>query len=114
MRRVLVVDDEPGMRLAIKEALTRKGYEVGLAANGIALEKRAFHPHLTLARLKGPLSRPPDWGKIRAGLPSSWPAWPVGEVRIIESTLTPSGPEYKTLAHCPLKPESAVEIGGDG
>jgi two-component system response regulator FlrC len=34
MRRVLVVDDEPGMRLAIQEALTRKGYEVGLAANG--------------------------------------------------------------------------------
>ena len=47
-------------------------------------------------------------------LAASWPAWPVGEVRIIESTLTPSGPEYKTLAHCPLKPESAVEIGGDG
>ena len=34
MRRVLVVDDEPGMRLAIKEALIRKGYEVGLAASG--------------------------------------------------------------------------------
>ncbi|CAG1065536.1 Regulatory protein AtoC [uncultured bacterium] len=34
MRRVLVVDDEPGMRLAIKEALTRRGYEVGLASNG--------------------------------------------------------------------------------
>jgi len=34
MRRVLVVDDEPNMRLAIKEALTRKGYEVALAADG--------------------------------------------------------------------------------
>jgi DNA-binding NtrC family response regulator len=34
MRRVLFVDDEPGMRLAIKEALTRKGYEVEVASNG--------------------------------------------------------------------------------
>ncbi|MCC6501726.1 MAG: sigma-54-dependent Fis family transcriptional regulator [Deltaproteobacteria bacterium] len=34
MRRVLIVDDEPAMRLAVQEALTRKGYEVGLASNG--------------------------------------------------------------------------------
>ena len=34
MRRVLVVDDEPAMRLAIQEALARKGYEAGLASDG--------------------------------------------------------------------------------
>ena len=88
--------------------------EKGLISANFGRADKPFKAHLTLARLKGPLSRPPDWEKIRGGLPSSWPAWPVGEVRIIESTLTPSGPEYKTLAHCPLKPESAVEIGGDG
>ena len=40
MKRVLVVDDEAGMRLAIKEALLRKGYESVLAENGMeALEE---------------------------------------------------------------------------
>ena len=34
MRRVLVVDDEPAMRLAVQEALTRKGCEVSVASNG--------------------------------------------------------------------------------
>lgn len=34
MKRVLVVDDEADMRLAIKEALSRKGYESVLAGNG--------------------------------------------------------------------------------
>lgn len=34
MKKVLVVDDEPAMRLAIEEALTRKGYEVLLAEDG--------------------------------------------------------------------------------
>ncbi|OGP22233.1 MAG: hypothetical protein A2054_02555 [Deltaproteobacteria bacterium GWA2_55_10] len=34
MKKVLVVDDEPAMRLAIEEALTRKGYGVVLAEDG--------------------------------------------------------------------------------
>ncbi|WKZ31873.1 MAG: sigma-54 dependent transcriptional regulator [Thermodesulfobacteriota bacterium] len=34
MKRVLVVDDEAGMRIAINEALCRKGYEVELAEDG--------------------------------------------------------------------------------
>ncbi|MEK6758463.1 MAG: sigma-54 dependent transcriptional regulator [Deltaproteobacteria bacterium] len=40
MRKILVVDDEPEMRFALKEALTRKGYSVELANDGAdALEK---------------------------------------------------------------------------
>lgn len=40
MRKILVVDDEEEMRLALKEALTRKGYSVELASDGAqALEK---------------------------------------------------------------------------
>lgn len=34
MKKILVADDEAGMRLAIREALTRKGYEVELAVDG--------------------------------------------------------------------------------
>lgn len=34
MRKILVVDDEPEMRFALKEALTRKGYSVELANDG--------------------------------------------------------------------------------
>jgi len=46
MRRVLVVDDEPAMRLAVSEALTRKGCEVSAASNGrealAAMSKTGF------------------------------------------------------------------------
>jgi DNA-binding NtrC family response regulator len=40
LRSILVVDDEPGMRAALSEALTRSGYSVLTATDGIeALEK---------------------------------------------------------------------------
>ena len=44
-RPILVVDDEPGMRNALFEALTRQGHAVDLAENGFeAVEKFKTHP----------------------------------------------------------------------
>lgn len=37
-KRVLVVDDEPGIRKALTRLFTAHGYEVRVAANGIAAE----------------------------------------------------------------------------
>jgi 2'-5' RNA ligase len=62
---------------------------------------RAFHPHITLARVPGP--QPP---KIAAWMQkhASWEFgdWPVREIQLIQSVLTPKGPVYETLARSEL------------
>jgi len=57
-RSVLVVDDEPSMRLALTESLRRNGYAVDQAANGQeAIERIATSkPWLVLTDLKMPRS----------------------------------------------------------
>ncbi|MBI5453124.1 MAG: response regulator, partial [Deltaproteobacteria bacterium] len=40
MGSILVVDDEAGMRIAIKEALSRKGHSVDLAEDGVEAIKK--------------------------------------------------------------------------
>lgn len=89
--------------------------ESAVAEAGFGRADKPFKAHLTLARMKRPPARPPDWERIRSVLPSGWPEWRVTRVEIIKSTLTPSGPIYETLARCPLEGE-AGEItveGGD-
>ncbi|MGV1099442.1 sigma-54-dependent transcriptional regulator [Thiovibrio sp. JS02] len=55
-RRILVVDDEQNMRIALFEALTRNGHEVAVAENGrMALEMIAKNrPDLVVADIKMP------------------------------------------------------------
>ena len=55
-RPILVVDDEPGMRTALFEALTRQGHAVDLAENGAeALEKfRAENFDLVITDVRMP------------------------------------------------------------
>lgn len=65
-------------------------------------EDRPFHPHLTLARVPGP--QPPkiaDWMERHAGW--NFGPWPVHEMALIQSVLTPNGPVYETLAMAELK-----------
>ncbi|HEY0779605.1 MAG TPA: sigma-54 dependent transcriptional regulator [Gemmatirosa sp.] len=53
-RRILVVDDEPGIRTALGQLLEYEGYEVRTAptaADGIA-EYERFHPHLVFLDIK--------------------------------------------------------------
>src|SRR5579872_7613830 len=53
-RRVLVVDDEPGIRAALGQLLEYEGYEVRTAVNatdGIALVV-SWHPHLVFLDVK--------------------------------------------------------------
>jgi 2'-5' RNA ligase len=70
---------------------------------GFGKADKPFRPHLTLARVRRKLDRPPDWEAIYKIMPASWPQWPVSEVLIIKSTLTLNGPIYETLARCPLQ-----------
>jgi CheY-like chemotaxis protein len=59
--KVLVVDDEPLVRLSLRRALEKRGHEVGECEDGqSALEKwDVFHPHLVfldvlMPRMSGP------------------------------------------------------------
>jgi 2'-5' RNA ligase len=74
--------------------------EAALVARGIPEEGRAFHPHVTLARARGP--------RGVGGLGSALGAGPVfGEVRVatlhlMRSELDPRGARYSILAEAPL------------
>ncbi len=67
---------------------------------------REFHPHITLARVPGP--QPPKiaaWMQRHAGF--EFGDWPVREIQLIQSVLTPKGPVYETLARAELGDDMA-------
>jgi 2'-5' RNA ligase len=76
--------------------------EVGarLAPLGHELEKRPYHAHLTLARLKDPADLRAVVETGPAG--AVGPAWRVGEIVVYESRLRRSGAEYTPRATIPL------------
>lgn len=56
MQRIVVIDDEPGIRRTLEAVLTRAGYEVRLASNGsegVALCRDSV-PHLVITDLHMP------------------------------------------------------------
>ena len=66
---------------------------------------RPFHPHITLARVPGPQPQKiAAWMQKHAGW--EFGDWPVREMQLIQSVLTPKGPVYETLAR--------AELGHDG
>ena len=73
-----------------------------LEPQGIAREKRAFAPHLTLARFAAPVRHE----KLRAAIQKSrereFGRFQAREFHLIESKLKPSGAEYTTLYSFPL------------
>lgn len=72
-------------------------------ACGIALERRPFHPHLTLARIRAPL--PPDaLTLIKSSINNTtFGEVPVDRVLFMSSQPNGSGPRYKILHESPLK-----------
>jgi 2'-5' RNA ligase len=75
-----------------------------LESQGIAREKRAFAPHLTLARFAPPVLHE----KLRAGIEKNreceFGGFQTREFHLIESKLKPSGAEYTTLQSFPFVP----------
>ncbi len=76
--------------------------EAGFAKLGVPREKRAYHPHITLARSRSPaggeairrlLESPPDFGA---------PRMRVERVTLFESRLRPSGAQYSVLRQVAL------------
>ena len=78
---------------AVAGALRPAGYEP---------DRTAFHPHLTLARLKVPDNVADVLAAI--GPDPVGEAFTVGEVVLYESRLSPSGPTYTALERFPLRP----------
>jgi len=68
---------------------------------GLEPERRAFHPHITLARWKGRSSRAADAFIERHGGLTSAP-FPVDRIILFESQLSRHGPHYEEVAICPL------------
>ena len=68
---------------------------------GLDLETRRFNPHLTIGRVRNgvlPFGQR-DIGKVLESFKlKESPEWTVDRVHLIQSTLTPDGPIYETLA----------------
>lgn len=68
---------------------------------GLAPERRAFHPHITLARWKGRSSRAADAFVERNGGLTSEP-FTVDRFILFESQLSKHGPHYEAIEEYPL------------
>lgn len=76
-----------------------------LAELGFARERRAFNPHLTLARLRDSASREDRARALRvleAAQPRQNASFVVDGVALFQSTLGPGGAVYRRLLHAPL------------
>lgn len=67
---------------------------------GLEPERRAYHPHITLARWKGRVPGLNRFLEQHGGLSSE--PWQVGEFILYESRLGREGAHYEAVAHYPL------------
>lgn len=71
-------------------------------AAGLAPERRAYHPHITLARWKGRAPRLERFLERNGGLSSEH--WEIGEFTLYESRLGQGGAHYEAVAEYALGP----------
>ena len=76
--------------------------DLATAALGTAREKRAFSPHLTLARIKGRVALQPLHNAIASLATLEFGGFPAGSFFLYQSTLRPAGSVYTKLAEFPL------------
>ncbi|HSS45490.1 MAG TPA: RNA 2',3'-cyclic phosphodiesterase [Thermoanaerobaculia bacterium] len=99
--RVLGVGFEPSETLA---RIRRLAQEAELQARRLGLpeERREFHPHVTLARLRGPW--PPESIEVFRREVERWkfPPWRVVRCTLFQSRLTPEGAVHTKLAEWPF------------
>lgn len=74
--------------------------EEALGRRGFPMDTRPFHPHLTLARIKGRLDRPP---RMEGRGDDLFGAQTVHEMVLFKSELRPQGPRYTSLSVVGLK-----------
>ena len=91
--KILWVGIEEGMDKLIELFST---IENKVSPLGFEKEKRNFTPHITFARVKKGNYSLPDQTEF------SFDSFPVNEVVLFKSTLTPKGPIYETVSLIPL------------
>ena len=83
-RRILVVDDEPQLRLTIADALTLEGYDVSMATNGA--DALALIPHTDPDAIVFDLWMPVlDGFEFRKALLATYPNIPVVVLSAVDS-----------------------------
>ena len=86
-------------------ARLQSSVEEHCCALGLDPDRRPFTPHLTLGRVRRSLP-PSQRDLVRAALQDEINAgnteWPVQEIHLIHSTLTPQGAIYRSLGAIPL------------
>jgi len=80
--------------------------DCALESQGIARERRAFTPHLTLARIEPPGLHEKLRAAIQENKAGAFGSFQTREFHLIESMLKPSGAEYTTLASFPFTLEA--------
>lgn len=100
----LGIDDPHGVTTGLAGAL-----DEALAPLGFEAEKRAFRPHLTLARFKVP-------GPVETELPAQGladlPPFRISVTTLYRSHLSPTGARYEPLRRFPLGSLTADPSGG--
>lgn len=81
----------------------QKRIETQLIERGFPAEDRAFHPHVTLARIKQREDIRMFVDELNRGFTLPGPIL-IKDVVLFESVLKPSGAEYRALVRAPLAP----------
>jgi two-component system, response regulator, stage 0 sporulation protein F len=101
VRSILIVDDQPGIRLLLEELFRRENYSVRLAKNGMEafLKIEAEQPDCVLLDMK---MAGIDGTEVLKKIKKEWPAVPVimmtayGELEKIEEVLALGAEKYFT------------------
>ncbi|MGI8575054.1 MAG: RNA 2',3'-cyclic phosphodiesterase [Egibacteraceae bacterium] len=80
---------------------------MSLTNAGFALEERAFHPHLTVARAGRRERVPQAVTRVWSAPPRSSRSWTTNEVLLLRSESGPDGPRYARVAVWPLAARGA-------
>lgn len=94
-----------GLNASSNLALLAGDIDRALEPQGVAPEKRAFAPHVTLARFEPPGLHEKLGAAIQKNSQREFGSFQVRDFHLIESKLRPSGAEYTTLASFPLMRE---------
>ncbi|MFE3574189.1 response regulator [Lysinibacillus sp. NPDC059133] len=101
MKRLLIVDDQPGIRLLLNEVLKKEGYGTYLAANGIEALKYAEEEEIDCVLLDMKIPGM-DGIEILKRLKEKWPQLPVfmmtayGELDVVQEALDLGAIRYFT------------------